>query len=133
MALERLAGRLTEGHALACTVVVDGATPPLPDETKGALFRIAQEAIHNAVKHARARRIEVSLRYHAGVAALTVADDGCGFDQAGAAGAADGHFGLVGMRERAARVGALRLTSHPGRGTTVEVTVPLAGAEGARG
>jgi signal transduction histidine kinase len=104
----------------------------LPDEVKGDLFRIAQEAIHNAVKHANPGRIDVKLRYEPELAALTVTDDGCGFDQTSAVGAAEGHFGLVGMRERASRVGQLQITSRPGQGTVVEVRVPLSGRE-ARG
>jgi signal transduction histidine kinase/ligand-binding sensor domain-containing protein len=133
VALERLAGRLTAGRQIACAVAVEGAPTPLADETKGALFRIAQEAIHNAVKHGGPRRIDVKLRYEAQAATLTVTDDGCGFDEAWAAGATEGHFGLVGMRERADRLGEFRLTSQPGQGTTVEVRVPLMRAEAARG
>lgn len=128
VALERLAGRLIESRDISCAVVVEGQAAVLPDEVKGDLFRIAQEAIQNAVKHAGPKRIEVKLRYQPQAAALTVVDDGCGFDQVRAAGAAEGHFGLLGMRERAARLGAFRLTSEPGQGTTIEVTVPLPGA-----
>jgi signal transduction histidine kinase len=129
LALERLADRLTDDGDIASAVVVQGPAAALPDAIKGDLFRIAQEAIHNAVKHAQPRRIDVTLRYEPAAAVLTVADDGCGFDQAAAVGPAQGHFGLLGMRERAARVGGFRLTSQPGQGTTVEVTVPLAGQE----
>ena len=125
LALERLASQVTESREIACAVLVEGEATALPDDVKGDLFRIAQEAIHNAVKHARARRIEVKLRYAPGAAALTVADDGCGFDEAGAVGAEEGHFGLVGMRERGTRVGNFLLTSQPGHGTTIQVTVPI--------
>jgi ligand-binding sensor domain-containing protein len=128
VAIERLAGRLTESGDISCAVVVEGEAAALPDDVKGDLFRIAQEAINNAVKHAHPRRIDVKLRYQPDATVLTVADDGCGFEQSGAAGAAQGHFGLLGMRERAARLGDIRLTSHPGQGTTVEVTVPLEGS-----
>ena len=124
-ALERLADRLTEDRAIPYAVEVEGKTAVLSDEVKGDLFRIAQEAIHNAVKHANPGRIDVKLKYAPEVAALTVADDGCGFEQAQALGATEGHFGLVGMRERASRVGEFRLTSSPGQGTVVEVRVPL--------
>lgn len=123
VAIERLAGRLTEGRAISSAVVVEGRAAPLPGEVKGDLFRIAQEAIRNAVKHASPSRIDVKLRYQDDAVALTVADDGCGFDQS--EGSPEGHFGLVGMRERAARLGDLRVTSHLGGGTTVEITVPL--------
>ena len=132
-ALGRLAHRLTEDRAIPCVVVVEGEATALPDDVKGDLFRIAQEAIHNAVKHANPRRIEVKLRYEPEAAALTVADDGCGFDPAEAVGEAEGHFGLVGMRERADRVGQFKLTSNPGQGTTVEVRVALAAEETVHG
>jgi signal transduction histidine kinase len=126
-ALGRLVDRVAEDRAIPCALVVEGQARPLPDEVKGDLFRIAQEAIHNAVKHANAGRIDVKLHYGSATAALTVADDGCGFDQNDIVGAADGHFGLVGMRERASRVGEFSLTSQPGQGTTIEVRVPVAG------
>jgi signal transduction histidine kinase len=128
MALERLARRLTGSGGISCQVAVEGTPAALADQVKGDLFRIAQEAIQNAVSHAGPGRIEVKLRYQGGVAVLTVFDDGCGFTPTTAAGAAEGHFGLLGMRERAARLGRFRLTSAPGQGTTVEVTVPLPGA-----
>ena len=125
VALERLAGRLTEGRAIRCVVTVEGTAAALPDEVKGDLFRIAQEAIQNAVKHAHPARIEVKLCHRPDAVTLTVTDDGCGFDDARAAGADDSHYGLLGMRERAARLGELRLASRPGKGTTLEVTAHL--------
>jgi signal transduction histidine kinase len=131
MALERMAHRLTEGSEISCAVVLEGPAPVLPDDVKGDLFRIAQEAIHNAVKHAQPKRIDVKLVYQAEAALLTVADDGCGFETAGAAGAAEGHFGLVGMRERGARVGSFALTSRLGQGTTIAVKVALDPKQGA--
>ena len=133
VALERLAGRLTEGRSITCTVSVEGIARAIPDDVKGDLFRIAQEAIHNAARHAAPSRIDVEIVYQPAAVTLTVTDDGCGFDDSrAAAAAADGHFGLMGMRERAARVGELRLASHPGAGTTVEVTVHLQAEESER-
>jgi signal transduction histidine kinase len=86
---------------------------------------MAQEAVNNAVKHAGARYIKVRLWYDKAHVRLRVSDDGRGFDPGMVVAA--GHFGLVGMRERAARVGAaLTVDSRPGRGTTVEVILPLA-------
>ena len=120
MALERLAGRLTGSRDIACAVVVEGPPEALADQVKGDLFRIAQEAIHNAVKHADPRRIEVKLRYQPGVGGV----DGVRrrlrlLPRRQRAGAAEGHFGLLGMRERAARLGDFRLATAPGQGTTV--------------
>lgn len=93
---------------------------PLPIEE--VLYRIAQEALHNVVKHAAAHEVHVGLRRRRGVVTLTVADDGKGFDPASVP---DGHLGLAGMRARAERIGAtFSCTSGQGRGTTVEVRVP---------
>jgi PAS domain S-box-containing protein len=93
-----------------------------------ALFRIAQEALNNAMKHASAHRVAISLSEDRGVVTLTIADDGCGFEPA-TAKAADGgapHWGLVIMRERALSVGGrLRIDSAPGSGTRVIVRVPV--------
>jgi signal transduction histidine kinase len=90
------------------------------------LLRIAQEAVTNALKHAKARRIDVKLHRDPHKLHLRIVDDGRGFDQQGAFSSRGGHFGLIGMRERAERMGGeLRLSSHPGEGTELEVTVPV--------
>ncbi len=96
----------------------------LPCEVEQGLFRIAQEALRNAVKYADATSIEVSLAMGGGCVALCVADDGRGFDTASAH--TNHHaFGLIGMRERAALLRAdLEVVSHPGAGTQVRVRVP---------
>lgn len=109
-----------------------GEPPPLPAIVQYQLVRIAREAAINAVKYAHARQI--SIRLEAGPAGaaeptalgLWITDDGRGFDLADR-GAADGHFGIQGMRERAQRIAAeLRIDTAPGRGTTVAVALPLA-------
>jgi signal transduction histidine kinase len=76
--------------------------PALPYEAKEALYRIAQEALNNVVKHARARRVDLRLSAGMKEVVLEVRDDGVGF---AAEGAAPGHLGLQSMRERAVRVG----------------------------
>lgn len=86
-----------------------------------AFFMVAREAIANAMLHARARRVTVSVEGDAARLCLTVADDGRGFAVQEHA-AAPGHLGLVGMRERALAVGGrLEIRSEPGSGTTVEM------------
>jgi PAS domain S-box-containing protein len=96
---------------------------PLPVED--ALYRIAQEALHNTVKHASARSVRIEVRRTASGARLVVEDDGVGFDPDAVA---DGHLGLAGMRVRAERVGgSLAVEARP-RGTRVVVTVPVDGA-----
>jgi len=90
------------------------------------LLRMAQEALVNAMKHAGASYIRVRLWYEKTEVRLQVSDDGRGFDPEAVVAAKAGHFGLVGLRERAGHLGAtLSLDSRPGGGTTVEVTVPL--------
>jgi signal transduction histidine kinase len=94
------------------------------------LLRIVQEALANVRKHAGSPgQVEVRLSAGDGQLQLTVADDGAGFDPAGA-GSNGWHFGLAVMRQRAARIGGeLAIHSAPGEGTRVEVRVPLPGGE----
>jgi PAS domain S-box-containing protein len=95
----------------------------LPSHTETALYRIAQEALTNVAKHARAANVEVILERRGDHVLLVVEDDGVGFDSAVMEGRRDG-FGLVGMKERAALVGAtLEIESGAGGGTTVLVRV----------
>jgi signal transduction histidine kinase len=95
--------------------------PTASFEAKEALYRIAQEALNNTVKHARASRVEIRLDDSNGVITLEVKDDGIGFDPQGEY---PGHLGLGSMRERAARLGGtLETKSTPGNGTRVRVCV----------
>lgn len=103
-------------------------TDDLPDEIAQQVLRVAQGGPwRNAVKHARPQRIHIALARRGGTLTLTVHDDGTGFDpESGVCKRARGHFGLLGMRERARRVGGdLRVESAPGSGTTIHVTVPI--------
>jgi signal transduction histidine kinase len=89
------------------------------------LLRILQEAAANAARHARAGTIEVELRRMDGRLQMTVSDDGAGFDAAQAFVLEAGHYGLIGMRERAKRIGGrLEIESAAGKGTRVRVEVP---------
>jgi PAS domain S-box-containing protein len=93
----------------------------LPSEVETTLYRIAQEALNNVAKHASAQHVEIILERRADAVLLIVEDDGLGFEPAAISG---GGFGLVGMRERAALVGAsLEIESAPGQGTTVLVRI----------
>jgi signal transduction histidine kinase len=105
---------------LECNFNIFGAYRPLPPGTEREILRIAQEAIHNVKKHAGAQHLFVQLEYGASGIALEVRDDGRGF--APAPESEPGHFGLTGMRERAASIsGTLEVTSEPGSGTTVRL------------
>ena len=94
-----------------------------PVET--AVYRIAQESLHNIVKHARASTVALRLcapTPQTPVLALDIHDDGVGFDPTGAF---PGHLGLRSMRERAARLGGtLTIDSAPGKGTQIQVRAP---------
>jgi two-component system sensor histidine kinase UhpB len=99
-----------------------GARLPQPVET--TLYRIAQEALSNTAKYARAHNVRVLLDHRADCVQMTVTDDGCGFDVA-SLGDSQG-LGLCGMRERAALLdGSVTIKSRIGAGTTVTVRVPL--------
>ena len=125
-ALSEAAHQWTAGSPVQIRVDVEGENRPLPEETEQHLLRIAQEAVTNAVKHARASQVSIHLEMASRKLSLRVADNGRGFEQDEAFSEVGGHFGLLGMRERAERLGGeLQLHSEPGHGTEVAVTVPL--------
>ncbi|GAA4969707.1 MULTISPECIES: HAMP domain-containing sensor histidine kinase [Streptomyces] len=98
----------------------DADLPALDHETELVLYRVAQESLTNAARHADAERLEVGLSHADGAVTLTVADDGRGIE------AAHEGAGIRGMRERALLVGAaLDITSAPGAGTRIRLTAPL--------
>jgi signal transduction histidine kinase len=114
--------RRVTGRAIELRV----ASPPaLGQEAAGQVFRIAQEALQNALRHAGADRIEVLLQDGGGRLELSVSDDGHGFDAA-APGLRGRRLGLTSMEERAAELGGrLEIDSRPGSGTTVRLEVPV--------
>jgi signal transduction histidine kinase len=127
-ALEQIVAsmRLRGGTTIAYTAMTDARREP---EVELALLRITQEALANAVKHARAGEISVTLAEVAGRLTVTVADDGSGFDvpalTAAAGDGRSGGMGLASMRQRAAATGVtLEIISTPGSGTTVRATAP---------
>jgi len=107
------------------TVIEQGESRRLPAAAEEALFRIAQEALANVAKYARAEHATVTLGITPQASCLTIADDGCGFDPSAYQRPARDHgWGLMIMRERAAAVGAeLSVESAPGRGTRIIVTL----------
>ncbi len=125
-ALAAAARRWAAGSAIPVEIDVSGGPRKLSEDVEQNVLRIAQEAVTNAVKHAAASGIWIRLRMEARNLHLSVKDDGRGFELAGAFSTMEGHFGLLGMRERAERLGGqLDLTSQPGGGTEVTVSVPL--------
>jgi signal transduction histidine kinase/ligand-binding sensor domain-containing protein len=129
--LRDLANNTTRTKGVEAEFSVTGRLPQCSAEVDIQLFRIAQEAVNNAIKHGHARRIQISVVHEKDRIVLTVADDGCGFtaDEHDPAPAVGEHLGLLNMRERAARVrGRLMILSSPGHGTTIETTIPLSAA-----
>jgi signal transduction histidine kinase/ligand-binding sensor domain-containing protein len=117
--LLRQLGRAMTGRTGVPVSVHADLQCPLPAEVQIALYRIAQEALSNAAKHAEAGRVEVRFRCDADRATLAIDDDGQGFD---VDNIPPGHLGVGIMRERAASVGAeLEIESEPGSGTKVSV------------
>jgi signal transduction histidine kinase/ligand-binding sensor domain-containing protein len=127
--LRDLACELSERGPAAVTVRVQGVARSLRQSTRAELLSVGREAMLNAQKHARASTIELLLSYEADVLRLRVSDDGQGMAEALMLGsqATPGHWGLAGMRERAAVMGAA-LTIHrdDGQRTAVELIVPAA-------
>jgi PAS domain S-box-containing protein len=106
---------------LAIRLDLDPELPRLPLSIEDALYRIAQEAVHNVVKHARAREVSIRIGHGSTGVVMEIRDDGVGFDQ----GARTDGLGLAGMAARAERFdGVVTVTSAAGRGTIVNVTLP---------
>ncbi len=121
-AVEQVARQVTNGHEMRLKLQLVDPQAELAPEVAYNLVRVTQEAVLNAVKHSEARVVKVTLNGSPHQVQLSVSDDGIGFDHVMAG--PEGHFGLVGMRERAAHIGAdLQIVSEPGRGTTVSVQV----------
>lgn len=120
-ALAKHTAALMARHEITVRSEVDGE-PAIDLAAKEACYRIAQEAMHNVVKHANATTIWLSLRHEDTWFVMQVRDDGCGFE---VQGTFPGHLGLTSMRERAARVGAtIEVVSRPGHGTTITTRLP---------
>jgi signal transduction histidine kinase len=133
-ALAASAKQLTNGSELSFEVTTNGRVRPLPDTLEENLLRIAQEAMTNVIKHSQATRAEIELDYGPQNIFLQIRDNGCGFEQKEQADATNGHFGLLGISERAKRLGAeLKIQSAPGQGTLLEVRVSLDRAADANG
>jgi signal transduction histidine kinase len=134
--LDTIIGQLSRATTLRMPVEVNvslDSMPPLPPNVQLALYRITQEALNNVGKHARASKVDITLKAippvtagsegpWRGILALTVADDGIGFDQNSLP---NGHIGMASMHERAKLIKAyLGVKSAPGQGTEVTLTWP---------
>jgi PAS domain S-box-containing protein len=132
-ALDELGLAAALGSYLSETIAPEGVRFTLEDrldvepapELRTVLYRVAQEALANVRKHARAGEVEVVLASRDGAVTVTVRDDGVGFEATDHAAEVPGHLGMVGMRERVEAAGGwLEIDSRPGAGTTVHFGVP---------
>jgi ligand-binding sensor domain-containing protein/signal transduction histidine kinase len=122
-AIEQAARQITETKDVRLKLRLEKRPSGLPADVEYNLVRIAQEAVANSVKHSGARTVEVALEQDSKAVHLSVKDDGSGFAENGHG--KSGHYGLIGMKERATHIGAdFDLASVPGRGTTVSVVLP---------
>jgi len=133
-ALSDLANALSSEKGIPVTLEVAGTEASLADSTNRTLLLVAREAIRNALMHAAPTAVAVRLFFGLSAVRLDIQDNGCGFEPAAASLAAQGHFGILGMRERMEQVwGSLEVASSPGAGTTVTARLPLAHAAGLTG
>lgn len=130
-AVRRLVERFGREHEVRAAFESHGADRPLSPRVEVAVFRVTQEALANVARHAAASAVSISLDAGEGInradhVRLVVEDDGHGFDPDATSGG--GHFGLLGMRERARLLGGtLAVASTPGTGTRLELNLPLEG------
>lgn len=122
VALRMYATDFAARHSLGLELEIPENLDDLPPEVEQTYYRVAQEALENAARHAQAGRLTVQMEQKNGDLSLRIADDGLGFDPQQMV--EDRQFGLVGMRERADLIGArLEIDSHPGRGTVVTLKI----------
>ena len=127
-ALRDVGQHATEGHSITFALDVAGEPRRCSQKVEEQLLRIGQEAVTNAVRHARATRIQMELHYDEGSVSLRVIDNGCGFDHREVVNDDPQHYGLMSMRERAEEVGGqLEVMSEAMRGTQISAVVPLGG------
>jgi signal transduction histidine kinase len=127
-ALDMLAQETSQSAGIPVDFRCQGEERRLPPEIELALYRMAQEALSNVARHAQASRANVDLRFESQAIALEVSDDGQGFEapRSPAEFAPNGHFGLLGLHERAELIGArLEIRSAPGKGASIRVNLPV--------
>ena len=127
-AVEAAAEGLVAGTAIALRTRTTGRLCQLSPDRQSVILRVVQEAVTNAVRHSAAGHVLVTLSYGTNDVSVSVTDDGVGVGDTRDLPARAGHWGLIGMRERAERVGGrVTLRSAPGEGTTIELVLPYHG------
>jgi signal transduction histidine kinase len=119
----------TPGERARVRIVVLGETAPLDSAVQQQIYWIAREAMLNALRHSEATRVEAEVEYLRRKLRVVVRDNGSGIDPQLLQSGSTSHFGLTGMRERAASIGAkIRVWSKHGSGTEVEISISLSKA-----
>jgi signal transduction histidine kinase len=127
-AVSQLSQRISLETGILVTFESSGSPLPLGAEGVRSLLMIIREALHNAVRHAAPRKLSILLHFDPRGLEVEIEDDGCGFDSAMSRWSDDHHYGLIGMRERVEQLGGkFSLTSSPGKGTQVQMRIPLSG------
>ena len=118
--------RTLEPHAVGVKIAVRFNVPRerLSDSTTHTILHVVRELVVNAIRHGRATEVKVAGECHGDVISFSVRDNGAGFDPAAAPGPAEGHFGLLGIRERLkAHGGTLQIDSAPGAGAKFTIAM----------
>jgi signal transduction histidine kinase len=130
-ALAEGARQITFGTNIKVRLETQGQPQALPEVVEENLLRIVQEALANVIKHSQATFVDMDLQYAQQQVDLQIKDNGVGFDRERAVGPNEGHFGLLGMSERARRLGGqFTLSSKLGEGTLIRVEIPLNSSPG---
>jgi signal transduction histidine kinase len=126
--IETVVARLREGHETSIRCHTEGLESPVSETVVATLLLVVQEAVTNALRHAAASTIDVTVRYGTDdTVTVTVSDNGRGFRYGEQPGSMQGHFGIDGMHDRMQGIdGECRISSEPGRGTTVTAVAPQA-------
>jgi signal transduction histidine kinase/ligand-binding sensor domain-containing protein len=123
----------THTEQIHTNLTIGGTYRALAPALESEVLRIAQEALTNVTRHSQATSVDVDLRYHSKRLTLAIADNGRGFRASGGALPEQGHFGLQGMRERAAQIGAqLSVESSPEQGTRITLDTPIVVGKGTK-
>ncbi len=123
----------SRSEPLTIQLNIGGTYRPLASSVENEVLRIAQEALANVQRHAKATHVTINLQYQDSHLHLTIADNGRGFNASEAAHSKNGHFGLQGMHERAAQINAqLNIASTPAQGTTITLDVPITSGKGSK-
>lgn len=118
--------QIADGANIRIEVEKKGTVRPLPEIIEENILRVGQEAITNTVKHSGATHLILELEFSSDNVFLTIKDNGNGFTPDNCLGPNNGHFGLLGMSERAKRLGGnISITSAPGLGTTIRMEIPI--------